>query len=681
MRKVTTEREPLSVLSQVQLNTQVDHEENLPENNVNKSSLPPMDLEELKYQSQKIITSRKEKTDKTAKKVEKNKHKTDFILQETRTNIVMTLTGTCVFNENELVQQRNKDYNEYITTKANLIAKDDKYTLVLEPFTKSTAIQVNLNVSRAEGTQVELQSTQNTQKKLTTVERVIKHVKDEYKSLLETPGCLFPLPSEPTYSTAKIAQKQLKTQFKMVERILVYNLHKEQLIKYKEKPKNSESQDNHIAFSGMLSEINDENKSIGTVSTKSKVSRLTKKSALRRCSRIGSVKKSSQIDEDQDTICYNASMEKLLEFKTNSTNSGIITRQVRFCKTLPDLFIAAYDQESTGIVKLWNSMNPEYPEKTIFYYCTVTAVAFSSCALVAAIGLANGQVDIVDFSLPVKNATLYSSLAVKDENCPIFAIVDFNWVTSLPNKIKVISLSNFGLVSEWIVKDNTLQHNALLNLKGITTSSLSFATSSSLDYLIAGVGIIYKCSLTYDGNYLARFKIQSHHEFTYITKIRCSSFSNNIVLVSTSDGTIDVVDIEHEKQPQFTLFGVEQMRNESIADACWSKTSPLHVVGVSSLNLVYLWDVSIDHSKPVCYLKLDQSLNFTTISFHVKENAIIAGAANGSTILCKIYDNVMDNQRIHLNEQYKTACITKQKNILSDILSDTAKIGFSLGSV
>lgn len=274
-----------------------------------------------------------------------------------------------------------------------------------------------------------------------------------------------------------------------------------------------------------------------------------------------------------------------------------------------------------GLVLFWSLTNPEYPDRIFPVPVSATSIAFSAVhPHLLAVGFVDGIVAIYDTrtitSSPASTVATPSrgplpmATSAGTSTRHLQTVWQVKWVQQGGSE-RVVSVSADGRVVEWSLKKG-LSASDLMTLKRVvnplcgtvghasggrsegvlsqlaTGRSLAFANQDdpSVYYVGTHDGVIHKCSLSYNEQYLHTYI--GHTGPVY--QVHVSPFCRDVFLSCSGDWSLKVWhQSEATGKAMLTLHSVDL--TSAVLDAAWSPMDAGLVAAVAEDGRIELWDL------------------------------------------------------------------------------------------
>lgn len=581
----------------------------------------------------------------TYQEIVHKKNSNNIRVCETTTFILFALKTKVYFNEDQEIQKRNQLFSK--APKADSTKK-------LSSLNKQTQTRIYFSIHREINNkklnlrqkQVQASKKQISHRIDNKYDRVIRQAFTANKALINV---TFQVVQSHNYHSVTC-----KHNFNIAERVILQNAHHKSLLSFF---KNNHSTFRNQYEDDVMSELGDESKSVTTsCSSTSKFSRRTRTVLRGRPTLAGSVVKPfDQLEKNSDTL---VSFEVALEIVMKLTNHSH-ERQLAMSwfHTVHTNFAAAFCDGPNSALQMHTIYNCTKPFARIsFRDDIVSCLKFHQQLNYLAIGFISGNMKI--FKIDDKVIEIASPTHIMKDNSSSSAIAEIAWTL---RDLQIISITVFGTVSKWNFSGN-LKQTLLFSLAAVITSCLFEINSEGFICYVAMDNKIKECK--FDGKNIHDKTIKITN--STITCLKLSPFNPQLAIAGKADGLVSIIDFsDTQRDRDCTLHGSAPLEMEMIVDVAWSYVSPVHVLAITSIGTIYLWDVLISHTRPVKQIRIsNRSLNF--IDFHKKYNCFIVGSTEGDIYLVQIKASLFLN--INGDEDIKTTQ-NGQLKLLKQILT------------
>ncbi|CAH8559841.1 unnamed protein product [Schistosoma turkestanicum] len=336
-----------------------------------------------------------------------------------------------------------------------------------------------------------------------------------------------------------------------------------------------------------------------------------------------------------------------------------------------------YNNQQKGLVCCWSLKLIEHPERCYKTPNSVTAVGWSKFhPNLLAVGMSNGVVFVYDVQkddqLPVIDTTYASGRHLGP-------IRKLQWIPkesgSEENLQEVlVSVSNDGRITQWFIRkgfesadlmvlkqaySNVLtprkaaQRNEALISRTAFATSMAFNKRESSIYVVGTEsGPIYKCSYSYNEQYLDTYS--GHTASVY--QIEWSPFVSEIFLSCSADMTMRLWHSDHQK-PLVTI----ERNMTTVPSISWSSHNSLIFAAVAE-GVLEIWD--LDHSivDPFILETISTESNMTSVLFSETSQSVLIGDDQGTIYVFNLEDfphplTTKSEQASQLN-QFLKSCST-----------------------
>uniref|UniRef100_UPI0037E81242 dynein axonemal intermediate chain 4 n=1 Tax=Semicossyphus pulcher TaxID=241346 RepID=UPI0037E81242 len=359
--------------------------------------------------------------------------------------------------------------------------------------------------------------------------------------------------------------------------------------------------------------------------------------------------------EEQSGQCEESSssptLEPLWSYGCELTRGRNIT-SMALNKANPDLLAVGYgDFESfnqkPGFICCWSPKNPAWPDRVLHCQSSVTSLDFSSKNPgLLAVGMYDGTVAIYTVtSTNTKPCIANSSECSGKHVHPVWQVSWTKQQMSLSGEDSVeniVSVSNDGRVSKWVLCSNALDCRDIMKLKrtqhlektedtllGIMTPGLciDFHPKDSSVYLVGThEGNIYKCSISNSQHFLVTYK----KHFCPVHTIEWSPFSPDVFLSCSSDWTIQLW--RQDLSTPVLSFTSTQTAVQTVR---WSPNWST-VFGAIKEGQLEIWDLNSDILYPAIVHQAAAGVRFTSLQFPRGTDCVLVGDSDGQVTVYQI---------------------------------------------
>lgn len=260
---------------------------------------------------------------------------------------------------------------------------------------------------------------------------------------------------------------------------------------------------------------------------------------------------------------------------------------------------------SDGLVLFWSLRNPHHPERTLRVSSGVTALSFSAQhPNLLAVGLVDGSISIFDLHKDDEQLEpiLDTSTLPGRHSAPVWQV---KWVDKGSDQAEgLVSISTDGRVMEWSTSKG-LSACLLMELKRIGNNlqgkisnqaaglSFDFVHGDPSLYVVSTEdGLIYKCSVSYNEQYLETYL--GHTAPVY--RVACSPYYPSAFLSCGGDWTVKLWSLKDVRPvASFQTLDLSAM----VHDVAWSPHSSTVFASVTGDARLMVWDLSQSVIDPV----------------------------------------------------------------------------------
>ncbi|KAH0793205.1 Dynein intermediate chain 2, ciliary-related protein [Histomonas meleagridis] len=341
-------------------------------------------------------------------------------------------------------------------------------------------------------------------------------------------------------------------------------------------------------------------------------------------------------------------IEPLIQFQCPLTYLRKVT-SISFNSQATNFFAASYGlpqqghSPNSGLICVWNVMNPGYPERVIETEEVPTSIKFSEgVPYLLASGFSNGSIGIYDIR-PKKCECIAKSSVDKGSHEGSVGEVTFQQRTDTRVRSEaVVSVAYGGRVTQWTVA-NGLEHKDLVVLKKLKVLSkegkaqmlryedlhcVSFSKSQPNTYVVGSEdGAIFVCDAQYNEDFIQ--KLLFH--FRAVLSVRFSPIVPNWFISGSCDGSAAIWNTS--RQTPVTAFYLGKSTFNVIE---WSPISGTVFAAACSDGECRIWDISLDSVDPVAkFIPFDKK-ELTALDWSPKLPVFICGNTNGVIHLAKV---------------------------------------------
>lgn len=347
---------------------------------------------------------------------------------------------------------------------------------------------------------------------------------------------------------------------------------------------------------------------------------------------------------------------------------------IRWNPRYSDLFIVALGSyqfgkkpNATGIC-LFSIKNPSFPEYVWPCSENVLCLDFNPTRpSLLAVGLANGNVMVIDIKRKDKTPIYLSSLKTKKHSDAVWEI-HWNAENAKPN---FNSVSSDGRVFNWTLTKEKLECEELFKLKYIDRKNKNSEQDESiLNSLASGLcfdfspfdkflflvgteeGAIHLCSSAYSGEY--QFSYDGHQLAVY--RVRFSPFNSDVFLSGSADWSIKVWKLNTKAAVMTFDLG------QAIVDVSWSPFNSAVFICLS-LDKMHVFDLGANKYEPMAEIHpVDRKC--TNLALNWKEPIVLVGDSHGGVSSFKLCRELANSMADVKSQEFKQKQIEHLKTCM-----------------
>ncbi|KAI5746067.1 hypothetical protein M8J76_016901 [Diaphorina citri] len=292
-------------------------------------------------------------------------------------------------------------------------------------------------------------------------------------------------------------------------------------------------------------------------------------------------------------------------------------------------------------------LNPSYPEYINHVKSGVMCFDFHHThSSFLAVGLYDGSVRVFNTALSIKQPQYRSDSVLNKHQGVVWEVV---WGKDMSDgEMNFFSVSSDGRIFNWILLQNQLQKNLILNLylaidpvpapdgnliqlKACGTAIAFHPDRSDIFLIGTEEGKIYQCSTVYPSVYLCEY--QAHH--MPVHALSFNYYNSSIFLSCSADWRVKIWE-DGRLEPLFVFdLGC------SVGGVKWAPYSSSVFAAVTRDSKVWVYDVNVNKYHPVCCQQVTSSKKFqlTRLSFNYKLPVLIVGDDKGYLTTLKLSPN------------------------------------------
>ncbi|KAJ1555730.1 cytoplasmic dynein with WD40 domain, partial [Cladochytrium tenue] len=319
-----------------------------------------------------------------------------------------------------------------------------------------------------------------------------------------------------------------------------------------------------------------------------------------------------------------------------------------------DLFAVGYgsydfSRQGPGLVACFTLKNPSYPE---YMYSTESGVMcldfHPQHPSLLAVGLYDGTVQVYNMQRKADPLVLRSTPKSGKHSDPVYWRKD-----DLDDNANFFSVSSDGRVTQWTLVQNELKatdaillrHDsstdvpASLGAAGDSGGLLGLAGGCCFDFhrtvehlFVVGTedGPIYKCSTTYNNQYLMTY--EAHQMAVYA--VRFNPFHGTVFLSASADWTVKLWD--HTRSSPLASFDL----GSPVGDVAWAPYSSTVFAAVTADGKVFVYDLNENKYEPVCEQQVVRRARLTHCTFNRFDPVLLVGDDRGQVVSLKLSPNL-----------------------------------------
>ncbi|XP_042863089.1 dynein intermediate chain 2, ciliary-like [Penaeus japonicus] len=372
---------------------------------------------------------------------------------------------------------------------------------------------------------------------------------------------------------------------------------------------------------------------------------------------------------------------------SHDNSRTLVVSDITWSPVYPDLFAAAYTAgdicgtEGAGMLCLFTLKNPACPERTLHSPCSVMCVGFHPTrGSMLAAGWSDGTVVVynVEYSDEVRAV---ASTAMNGKH--ILPVCKVKWVHTDPGEdLRLFSVAKDGRLTQWYFGDSRLKSKDIFSFTQDSKSdknsleggkvftflhhfifyvsififlsvskpkyymimfsvSHTECTGTCIDFrpdneseLLIGIdtGCVIQCSVSCSSHTFIRYPAHS----APVRDVGWNKFYYKVFLSCSVDWSVKVW-LQETTTPLITLD-----MGGSVAATSWSAFSSSVFVAVTDEGRIYVYDLHVRQSRPLCVQSVMQKRRvvMTSLSFNTFHPIILIGGERGHLISLKLSPNL-----------------------------------------
>ncbi|CDJ60435.1 axonemal inner arm I1 intermediate chain dynein IC138, putative [Eimeria maxima] len=344
----------------------------------------------------------------------------------------------------------------------------------------------------------------------------------------------------------------------------------------------------------------------------------------------------SEGEEEQQGGVVRQQLKELLDFDGRHLSGGQGVRALAYHPIHRDTLCAALssppcsiDAPRSGQLQLWSIANPLYPQRTISCKSGVTTLGFGSQQpnLLAGKensssnnkggGMVDGGIGIWDLRLPKDQPVLHSAGSEGAAGCQHTDTVwDLQWLLREGTE-GLLSTGGDGQVLQWrlvncvVMNVRRTPNPSALQLTGPRKEApkahlfrysaglsldLARGEDSSIYFVAADDGVVHKCSLNYNEQFLSTY----YGHKGPVKTVRVSPFSPHFLLTGSADWTVRLWAVGRHQEESEVFASTESP--SAVMDVCWSPYDSTAFCCVFNNGRIELWNCSDQTADPAAVL-------------------------------------------------------------------------------
>ncbi|ROT69800.1 putative dynein intermediate chain 2, ciliary-like isoform X3 [Penaeus vannamei] len=333
---------------------------------------------------------------------------------------------------------------------------------------------------------------------------------------------------------------------------------------------------------------------------------------------------------------------------SHDNSRNLVVSDISWSPVYPDLFAAAYTAgdicgtDGAGMLCLFTLKNPACPERTLRSPCSVMCVGFHPTrGSMLAAGWSDGTVVVYNVE-SVDAIRAVASTAMNGKH--ILPVCKVKWVHTDPGEdLSLFSVAKDGRLTQWYFGDSRLKSKDIFSFtQDFKSDKSSFeGTGTCIDFrpdneseLLVGIdtGLVIQCSVSCSSHTFIRYPAHS----APVRDVGWNKYYYKIFISCSVDWSVKVW-LQDTTTPLITLD-----MGGSVAAASWSAFSSSVFVAVTDEGRIYVYDLHVRQSRPLCVQSVMQKRRvvMTSLSFNTYHPIILIGGEKGHLISLKLSPNL-----------------------------------------